>query len=80
MTSKKCFRADGTTLGDSHETDVGYVAEAFGAPWYFAHRVDLHDELKRLATQQEGEGEPAVVHLKSEVTEYVRRLQLGHLF
>ena len=24
--------------------------ERFGAPWYFSHRVDLHSELRRLAT------------------------------
>jgi hypothetical protein len=35
------------------------------------HRVDLHEGLKLLATQEEGEGKPAIVHLKSEVAEYV---------
>ncbi len=59
-----------------HEGDDGYITEKFGAPWFFAHRVDLHEELKRLATQEEGEGKPAVVHLKSEVIRYVRVLFL----
>lgn len=25
--------------------------EVYGAPWYFIHRVDLHNELRTLATQ-----------------------------
>ena len=25
------------------------LIEQYGEPWYFSHRVDLHDELKRLA-------------------------------
>jgi len=54
-----------------HESDEAYIEPTFGAPWFLAHRVDLHEELKRLATQTDGEGKPAVVHLKSEVTKYV---------
>lgn len=30
-------------------------ATEYGAPWYFIHRVDLHNELKRLA-QGPGDG------------------------
>ncbi|KAK2630263.1 hypothetical protein QTJ16_001083 [Diplocarpon rosae] len=70
VTCKKSWRAHGSTLVTFQENDNGDVAEKFGAPWYFAHRVDLHEELKRLATRTEGEGRPAVVHLKSEVTRY----------
>ncbi len=76
VTCKKSFRAHGTTLVKFHEADDSYITEKFGAPWFFAHRVDLHEELKRLATQQEGEGKPAVVHLRSEVTKYVCAFQL----
>ncbi|CAL3964868.1 hypothetical protein PZA11_002229 [Diplocarpon coronariae] len=70
VTCKKSWRAHGSTLVAFQESDDSYVAEKFGAPWYFAHRVDLHEELKRLATRAEGGGRPAVVHLKSEVTKY----------
>ncbi|PBP22729.1 salicylate hydroxylase [Diplocarpon rosae] len=70
VTCKKSWRAHGSTLVTFQENDNRDVAEKFGAPWYFAHRVDLHEELKRLATRTEGEGRPAVVHLKSEVTRY----------
>ncbi|OIW33066.1 FAD/NAD(P)-binding domain-containing protein [Coniochaeta ligniaria NRRL 30616] len=42
----------------------------FGAPLYYSHRVDLHESLKRLATDPDGAGIPAKVHLKSEVSKY----------
>jgi len=72
VTCKKSFRAHGKTLEKFHEADDSYITEKFGSPWFFAHRVDLHEELKLLATQQEGEGKPAVVNLRSEVVKYVR--------
>jgi len=44
---------------------------AFGAEWYFLHRVDLHSELLRLAQQPEGEGigVPVKIRLGAEVTD-----------
>lgn len=45
-------------------------AKVFGAPLYYSHRVDLHESLKRLATDPDGPGIPAKVHLKSEVISY----------
>ncbi|KAN0074038.1 hypothetical protein V8E54_007975 [Elaphomyces granulatus] len=42
----------------------------YGAPFYLANRVDLHNELKLLATQEEGPGSPAEVFLCSEVVGY----------
>ncbi|KZL66792.1 salicylate hydroxylase, partial [Colletotrichum tofieldiae] len=48
----KCsFRAKGDTLEKFHVGTEDYIEERYGAPWYFAHRVDLHEELKRLATE-----------------------------
>ncbi|KAM0793765.1 hypothetical protein ACM66B_001183 [Microbotryomycetes sp. NB124-2] len=41
--------------------------KGFGAPWLLNHRVDLHSELKRLATTSEGPGSPAVVKTASKV-------------
>ena len=46
--------------------------KVFGAPLYYSHRVDLHESLKRLATDPEGPGVPVKVHLKSEIRKYVR--------
>lgn len=71
VTCKKSYRAHGNSLVKFHETDEAYIESAFGAPWFLTHRVDLHEELKRLATGSEGEGRPAVVHLKAEVKKYV---------
>jgi salicylate hydroxylase len=74
VTCKKSYRAHAASLEKFHTSDESYVPSTFGAPWFLAHRVDLHEELKILATQTEGQGKPAVVHLKSEVSEYVRIL------
>lgn len=51
-------------------TDTTAVRVA-GAELYYAHRVDLHNSLKWLATRSDGPGQPAVIHLKSDVVEYV---------
>lgn len=52
----KCsFRAKGDTLEKFHVGTEDYIEERYGAPWYFAHRVDLHEELKRLATEPENQ-------------------------
>ncbi|KAJ6576124.1 FAD/NAD(P)-binding domain-containing protein, partial [Mycena vulgaris] len=45
-------------LHDPHDT--------FGRYGLLCHRSDLHDELKRLATAEEGPGRPATIHLKSD--------------
>ncbi|KAJ7610004.1 FAD/NAD(P)-binding domain-containing protein [Mycena polygramma] len=36
-------------------------------PGLLCHRSDLHNELKRLATMDEGEGDPVNIHLESDV-------------
>ncbi|KZS90641.1 FAD/NAD(P)-binding domain-containing protein, partial [Sistotremastrum niveocremeum HHB9708] len=41
-------------------TDLG---SKYGGPYYMCHRVDLHVELKYLATETEGDGPPCVLHL-----------------
>lgn len=76
VTCQRSFRAHGDTLVKFHEADDTYITEKFGSPWFFAHRVDFHEELKRLATQREGEGQPAVVHLNSEILKYVRAFNI----
>ncbi|KFY62264.1 hypothetical protein V497_02473 [Pseudogymnoascus sp. VKM F-4516 (FW-969)] len=70
VNAKKSWRAESATLKVFHEADEGYVAEKFGAPWWWCHRVDLHEALKALALGKEGQGTPAIVHLKHEVIEY----------
>ena len=52
--------------------DHSQNVEVFGESLWYSHRVDLHESLKRLATDPEGPGIPVKVHLKSEVVSYVR--------
>lgn len=42
-----------------------------GAHLWHAHRVDLHDALRRMATDSETPGIPVMIHLKSFVVGYV---------
>ncbi len=45
-----------------------------GAELWYAHRVDLHGALRRLATDPEaGPGTPVTLHPRSPVVAYVRR-------
>jgi salicylate hydroxylase len=53
---------------------IAGIETRYGAPWYLAHRVDFHEELRRLATETEGSGTPAVVHTCSHVIAYVSLL------
>ncbi|KAJ0368815.1 hypothetical protein COL26b_010701 [Colletotrichum chrysophilum] len=62
-------RLKGETLDLVHSLELGVIANEYGSPWYFAHRVDLHQELKRMATAADG-GPPLTIKLRSEVTSY----------
>ncbi|KAK8096636.1 hypothetical protein PG999_012580 [Apiospora kogelbergensis] len=79
---RRSFRADGATLEKFHEMSHEFVPNKYGAPWFFAHRVDLHEELRRLATQATlagGDGNtPVQIHLNSKAVEYVVKTVLGH--
>ena len=41
----------------------------YGAEWYTYHRVDLHNELKRLALDTGGDAPPTRVRLSAEVVD-----------
>ncbi|KAM5349040.1 hypothetical protein ACJ41O_008863 [Fusarium nematophilum] len=58
---------------DTTATSIG------GAELYYAHRVDLHDALKWMATSSDGPGAPVTIHLNSEVVNYVSFLFWYHL-
>ncbi|KAL2882633.1 hypothetical protein SGCOL_001835 [Colletotrichum sp. CLE4] len=66
-TDSRLMRGD--TLEVTHELNLGAIANSYGSPWYFAHRVDLHEELKRMVTAADG-GPPVTFKLRSEVTSY----------
>ncbi|KIH91219.1 hypothetical protein SPBR_01965 [Sporothrix brasiliensis 5110] len=75
VTTKSSYRANEKTLVRFH---TGREVEEqipirCGAPWFLTHRVDLHEELKRLATEPESPhapGRPAQVALRTKVVEY----------
>ncbi|EXF84952.1 FAD dependent oxidoreductase [Colletotrichum fioriniae PJ7] len=66
-TGSRLMRGD--TLEVTHELNLGAIANSYGSPWYFAHRVDLHEELKRMLVAAEG-GPTVTFNLRSEVTSY----------
>ena len=72
MSSGKQIYADGETLAVNHENtwEEGAIEREFGANFWLAHRVDLHAELKLLATG-EGEGKAVRIETGCEVVCYV---------
>jgi salicylate hydroxylase len=47
--------------GKTHLKVPIFARKFFGAPWLLNHRVDLHQELRRLATTEDGPGQPATL-------------------
>lgn len=64
---------DYKTLETLFSVDLVKLCEKAGAPLFYAHRVDLHKELKRLACGSGGLGEPANIVVRSEVKKYVSK-------
>lgn len=71
VTSRAMYISSPFTLEQSIRHDHSRNKEKYGAPLYYAHRVDLHESLKRLATGTDEPGVPASIKLKSEVVAYV---------
>ncbi|KEF62418.1 uncharacterized protein A1O9_00390 [Exophiala aquamarina CBS 119918] len=62
--------ADGRTFELLHRSDTPDMGARFGAPWLLFHRVDLHNELKRMAIEpRPGRDAAAKVHLLTEVVD-----------
>jgi salicylate hydroxylase len=76
VSSQGLYIQSPTSLQDLSSYDHSHCVELFGAPLYYAHRVDLHKSLKHLATEPDGPGIPVTVHLKSGVGSYVRTISL----
>ncbi|WDK23674.1 FAD binding domain-containing protein [Colletotrichum graminicola] len=51
-------------------SDFRHNINKYGAHLYYAHRVDLHSNLKRMATAPDGPGTPVTIKTKSEVMAY----------
>lgn len=71
VTAQRSIYADGATLKVFHQEDQRQIEKDFGAAFYFAHRVDLHSELKLLASRGEGFGAPIEILTGKEVVGYV---------
>ncbi|CZR58475.1 related to salicylate 1-monooxygenase [Phialocephala subalpina] len=70
VVSKGVYFVSPTTLAELGYHDHSHDAETFGQPLYYAHRVDLHESLKKMATDPDGPGIPVTIHLKSGVSSY----------
>ena len=69
-TAMHVLRAELDALEEIMTYDHSAIEGAYGAPYYTAHRVDLHSELLAMATQEEGDGEPAELVTNAAVTSF----------
>ncbi|KAL4865954.1 hypothetical protein BDV12DRAFT_210776 [Aspergillus spectabilis] len=67
VTTRKSIVASSRTLKPLVEVDCSQFTNVYGAPWFLVHQVDLHTELKRLATTEKGVGLPVDIVLNSKV-------------
>ena len=56
-----------------YEADWQNVEHKYSAPWYLAHRVDLHSSLKELALRASGIGSPSKLYLRSKIVAIVSK-------
>ncbi|CAD6445785.1 4b2ebc84-1b8a-41b5-883e-30fb027223f2 [Sclerotinia trifoliorum] len=70
VTAKSSTLTSGDDLRVLTVIDVSNTEEEYGSRFFYSHRVDLHTELKLLATGEEGQGKPAVIQNKCEVVGY----------
>lgn len=45
--------------------------EKYGIPLYAAHRVDLHSQLREIATRKDGQGIPVDLMVRTRIISYV---------
>ncbi|GIJ86733.1 hypothetical protein Asppvi_005628 [Aspergillus pseudoviridinutans] len=70
VTGLRTMVVPGTSLTSNVGVDCSHFVETYGAPWYLAHRVDLHSELRRLATTPDAPEVPVEIILRSEVVDF----------
>ncbi|TGO13540.1 hypothetical protein BTUL_0068g00490 [Botrytis tulipae] len=70
VTAKSITVTLGEELVDTNLIEWSNTEEKYGYESFYSHRVDLHTELKLLATGEEGEGKPAVIYNRCEVVDY----------
>ena len=72
VTCTAAHSAHANNLEPIFEKSFDDLEDLVGARFYFSHRVDLHNELKLMATTDKGPGKPATIHLSSAVKDAVR--------
>lgn len=71
MTATSSTFNSGDKLHQLFKVDLSNIEDEYGSGFYYSHRVDLHTELKLLATGVEGQGQPAVIQNRCAVVGYV---------
>lgn len=65
---KKQIRiADAKTLEITYRDSFEDMEKLYGSKWWTVHRVDLHNELRRMATKEDGVGRRVVIRLGCKV-------------
>jgi salicylate hydroxylase len=62
---------NGTTMEVVMPNYLQNIEEMYGTPLYSVHRVDLHNQLRLLATQKDGPGSPVDIQVLAKVVDYV---------
>jgi salicylate hydroxylase len=69
LTRKQGLQVNGHTLETTYSLTYEDYERKFHVPWYFSHRVDLHNELKRLALNGSDGFPGAKLHLAKPVVD-----------
>ena len=75
MDKRQGLVAQAGSLKPIYKADYSHIESKYTAPWYLAHRVDLHSSLKELALQDSGVGRPARLRLRARVVSIVSACQ-----
>lgn len=67
MEARGGVQYDAKTMKETYRGSFDHFEGRFGAPLYMSHRVDLHNELKRLALEPSGRSGGAKIHLSNPV-------------
>ncbi|KAL4902007.1 hypothetical protein BDW74DRAFT_187021 [Aspergillus multicolor] len=70
VSARTHMKASGQTLEIEGSVTYPDFTPIYGGPWLQAHRLDLHNELRRVATDTEGPGKPVEVTLRAQVVDY----------
>ena len=60
--------SDSAAMSMVASSDFSVFEKAFGAPYLLAHRVDLHEALRRMAVETDGPGKPAEILTGKQIT------------